>query len=270
MTHSEPGHWEELFWPGLDAIEFGFLADEAEVDKVLERVADHGLSWGLHSPLLRGGLSNELCSADGILFHGLQQLRREAALARERGARYMLVHFPWFGSNALPLQVARDWIKRGLADLQALHRETKLPLVLEPKLGPARAPGGIAYLHQIGPALLMNYRDLPLCLDVGDWSIAAEALGSSGLELMAPWLPYTGTLHLHNVWLHPESLVYRWRPFHPADDHVPGYYPLNDFIELAFRRRPDLHVVLEADSHHLDVQRAQEGLAWLRRLAGRS
>lgn len=250
-TLSDPNRWEELIRPGIEGLEAGFLAD-GDLPVLVALAQRHGLPWGVHSPLHRGGLTNEILGPDGLLPDAAAQLLQEAERLSGLGARYLLAHFPWFAGDNGTAEV----VARGLQDLLSVQTEAGLPLILEPKLGIARHPGGIGLLHRLGPDALRGAR---LCLDLGDWWLAAQGLGISCATLIRPFLPLAATLHLHHVNM--DKPEYIWTPIHPSTDAPFGFHAI---IQEAMAANPDLILVLEHTPHLVTSEAyVREGIEWL-------
>lgn len=251
-TLSDPSRWGDLLWPGINGIEVGFLAP-GDLSAVAELIAQHGLEWGVHSPLYRGGHSNDLLGPGGLLPAPAAQLRREIETVAPPGARYLLIHFPWFaGDDGSPLAV-----EAGLQGLLRIQAESRMPLILEPKLGIQRDPGGINLLYRMGAEALAGAR---LCLDLGDWWLAAKGMGVPFGTLIEPFLSLAASFHVHHV--HEGDERYIWTPFHPSTDADFGFLPL---LRAAASQDPDVMIVFEHTPHLVPSQSyVREGVEWLK------
>lgn len=251
-TLSDPSRWGDLLWPGIDGIEVGFLAP-GDLAAVAALVSQHGLEWGVHSPLYRGGHSNDLLGPDGLLPEPTTQLRREIETVAPLGARYLLVHFPRFaGDEGSPLAV-----EAGLQGLLGIQADTGMPLILEPKLGIQRHPGGIDLLYRLGTDALASAR---LCLDLGDWWLAAKELGIPFETLIEPFLPLAASFHVHHVYEVDERYV--WTPVHPSTDTHFGFMPV---LRAAVNQNPGVMIVIEHTPHLVPSESyVREGVEWLK------
>ncbi len=257
---SDVSQLPRMMWPGVDAIEIGSLASEADLQTVLDAVQARRIAWGLHAPLWRAGPNRVPMAAAGLSADEKHHLRRDIARAASHGAAYALVHAPWFADHSLAIVDAR-WLSRHtvrfLADLGA---EFQTPVALELKLGRNRDPGILAYLVPEPRAFLnLNPDGVTFCLDTGDWLLACEELGIDPLRSFEPFAPWTSVIHVHAV----ERGVqpYLWKPIHPSD---PDAAAVRRLCLCAKAARSELTVVFE-HTPHLDpgLSYDLEGYRWL-------
>ena len=94
---SNPELYSELFWEQVEHIEIGEFPNEEAVDKFLELCKDKNITFGIHSPLLRNGSKYDLIEKVNYdSKYAFEQLELEAEKMSALGAKYLLVHFPYF------------------------------------------------------------------------------------------------------------------------------------------------------------------------------
>lgn len=256
---SDLTHFERMLWPGINAIEIGNLLSDSDLHRVLSVISGAGLRWGMHAPLWRNGPKRVLMapssSSEGIARH----LRQDMAAAAAHKAAYVLFHAPWFADQALGLDQASALANDTVRLLAGLEREHGIPVVLELKLGEARDPGVLGYLMR-RPQNFLDLKGLTLCLDIGDWLLACEALGVDPLRSYVPFAALTSVIHVHSV--ERAQQPYLWKPIHPSD---PDAVAVRRLCELVTAHRSDVNVVFE-HTPHLDPGLAYdlEGYRWLR------
>jgi sugar phosphate isomerase/epimerase len=144
--YSNPKLYSELFWEGIEHIEIGEFPDEKAIDKFLELCREKQISFGIHSPLLRSGSKYDLI--EKVQYdskYAWEQLELEAKRMSTLGAKYLLVHFPYFKGEVV--NDTNELIEEGLRKLSHIQRQYSIELICEPKLGLKRSPAGINYLN---------------------------------------------------------------------------------------------------------------------------
>ena len=162
---SDPAQFDQLFKSAIGHIEIGEFPDEASFYRFLKMARQNQVSFGIHSPLIRGNSKYDLIehvSVDPL--DARINFEQEVALAARVGAEYILVHFPYVKgpvrSNPQPM------IEEGLRYLSELQKKYKISIVCEPKLGHNRSSAGIHYLQQFPEEVWGTYQ-LSLCIRHG-------------------------------------------------------------------------------------------------------
>ncbi|ASF39999.1 hypothetical protein CEH05_12970 [Halobacillus halophilus] len=256
---SDPGQFDQLFKSGIDHIEIGEFPDEASFYRFLKMARRNQVSFGIHSPLIRGNSKYDLI--EHVYVDPLEariNFEKEVALAARVGAEYILVHFPYVkgpvSSNPQPM------IEEGLCYLSELQKKYKLSIVCEPKLGHNRSPAGIHYLQQFPEEVWDTYQ-LSICIDMGDYRMAA---GDKWKEYIVPLLPYTTVVHVHNVSFLDDK--YYWVPIHPELNTIDGHFDMKPMIEILAEKKGK-YFILEHTPHSRPTEAyVAEGMEWLHNL----
>lgn len=214
--YSNPNLYSELFWEGIEHIEIGEFPDEIAVDKFLKLCEEKQISFAIHSPLLRGGSKYDLI--EKVQYdskYAWEQLDSEAKRMSALGAKYLLVHFPYFKGEVV--SHTDELIEEGLRKLNYIQRQYSIELICEPKLGLNRSSAGINYLNNFPKEIWIKY-NLKLCIDIGDYIIATE---NEILNYLLKWKELIKVVHLHNIQY--EGDKYIWIPVHPTQEQNSNY-----------------------------------------------
>jgi len=209
--YSNPEQFSELFWEGVEHIEIGEFPDEEALYKFLGLCKEKQISFGIHSPLLRNGSKYDLI--EKIQYdskHAWEQLELEAKKMSMLGAKYLLVHFPYFKGEVL--KNTNEIIEEGLRKLSCIQRKYSIEIICEPKLGLKRSSAGINYLNNFPKEIWAKY-NIKLCIDIGDYIIATK---DETLDYILKWKEFIKVVHLHNI--HYEDHRYIWIPVHPSQE----------------------------------------------------
>jgi hypothetical protein len=212
IIYSNPDQYSELFFEGVEHIEIGEFPDERALDKFLRLCTEKQICFGIHSPLLRNGSKYDLI--EKVQYdseYAWQQLELEAKRMSAIGAKYLLVHFPYFKKEVVTN--TNELIEDGLRKLSYIQNKYSIDLVCEPKLGLNRSPAGINYLNNFPKEIWAKY-NIKLCIDIGDYIIATK---EETLNYMLKWKEFIKVVHLHNI--HYEGDKYIWIPVHPTQEH---------------------------------------------------
>jgi sugar phosphate isomerase/epimerase len=246
-----------LFWSGIDAIEIGSLRGPEDLESVLFATRGRGMRWAVHAPLWETGLKRDRFGHQGLSEDSRLQLEGDFAVAAESGADYVVLHFPSFSDRSLPAAEARRQTARSIEDLRRLAQHHRVEPVLELKLGHGRDPGVIGYFIA-GELDLLAAGEFGVCLDVGDWILAARALGVDPIKTFEPLAPVTRVIHVHGI--HLETDAYYWRLLHPAD---PDADLVAALCRSAVRASKRVRIVFEHRPHDFGLEQDLEGLRWL-------
>ncbi|RWZ59986.1 sugar phosphate isomerase/epimerase [Halobacillus fulvus] len=252
---SDASQFHKLFNKECSHVEIGEFEDMKSFEEFLEQREKHQVTYGVHSPLIRGESKYDLLEeVQYPVEEARRQLVREAAILSERGAEYLLVHFPFFLNEAT--DSSRSQIEEGLHFLKELQDQYQLPIVCEPKLGKNRSSYGIERLHAFPNNLLKKY-DVSICIDIGDYRMATKEEWKTYVE---PLLPFTKVIHLHNVVLGEE--YYYWSPIHPDFDH----YDMKPMIELLSSGGRKYFVLEHTPHTNPSARQISEGVHWVSQL----
>jgi sugar phosphate isomerase/epimerase len=256
---SEPKLYSELFIDGINHIEIGEFQDEAAVEEFLRINKEKGATFGIHSPLLRGGSKYDLL--EKVRYEpndAWDMLEKEAENMAGLGAKYILVHFPYFKEE---VDFDTDEIiEEGLKKLSYIQDKYSIKLICEPKLGLNRSGVGIEYLNKFPLGIWEKY-NLGLCIDIGDYIIATE---DKILNYLEKWNKFICEVHLHNV-IYSEN-EYIWTPVHPSQEQEDSSYKVKHIIE-ALANCNDVTFIFEhtPETNH-SKEFVSEGIEWVAKL----
>ncbi|RFA32498.1 hypothetical protein CAI16_17730 [Virgibacillus dokdonensis] len=250
----------ELFtYDFVDHIEIGEFSDQTAFEKFKSLKDRHGFSFGLHSPLYRTGSKYDLLQYVNIEPEvAWSQFEEEINWMSKLGAKYVLVHFPYFKSKVEEKMMVK--MESGLRRLQHLQLKYDIPIVCEPKLGFNRSPANIELLHHFSVERWSKY-DIKLCIDIGDYLLGAKG---KALSYISKWKEHIKVVHLHHVAC--KGKKYFWLPIHPTQEEGQKYLKVQHVIkELAGMN--GIYFILEHTPHFTpSKQFVQEGIAWLHSL----
>ncbi|MBA2173500.1 TIM barrel protein [Halobacillus locisalis] len=220
---SDPDRFDHLFQQGCTHVEIGEFPSQAAFKLFLEKARRHNVTFGVHSPLIRGGSKYDLIeNVAQPVGKARTEFEQEVHYLSTVGAEYVLVHFPYFkNSVSYP---TKDVIEEGLDFLSRLQTDYGIPIVCEPKLGQHKSPCGIHYLHEFPKTLWKQY-GLGICIDLGDYRMATEDEWKTYIE---PLLPFTKVVHMHNVQLKQEGYI--WTLMHPKAYGVFDMQPMIEYL----------------------------------------
>lgn len=190
---SNPDLFNELFWDDIDVIEIGEFPDKKAFSQFLDLSRENDIPFGIHSPLIRNGSKYDLIQKVSVdPSDAWEQLEKEAAFLSQLGAKYILVHFPYFlrETNENPGEL----IEAGLKKLHRIQHEYSINIICEPKLGMERSEAGIKYLDSF-PIEIWEEYSLKLCVDIGDYLLAT---GDDIIKYLRKWKKHIKIVHLHN------------------------------------------------------------------------
>lgn len=255
---SNPDQFSELFQEGLSHIEIGEFPDRSSYQKFLKMLDQHGGSFGIHAPLIRGNSKYDLIEEVTMSPQIARSLfEEEVKEVSEAGASYVLVHFPYFKGAG---EVVNERIEEGLQFLHKLQETYHIPIVCEPKLGKKQSPHGIQYLNDF-PASVWQKYGLHICIDLGDYRMAA---GDQWPTYLQHLLPFTKVVHMHNVKYNDSG--YYWVPLHPDLEEKSGGYEMRPCLELLIQGQ-DKYFIFEHTPHtNPSKNEVEESIKWVRNI----
>lgn len=249
----------ELFIKEADHIEIGEFENDAAYQHFLSLVIKSNKSFGLHSPLFRNKSKYDLI--EHVQFEPEKawvQFENEVKRMAEDGADYILVHFPYFQDES---DDPNKKIEEGLQKLSRLQVKYNLPIVCEPKLGMWKSAKGIEYLHKFPVSVWEKY-GLNLCIDIGDYLLAAGKLCMNPLEFIQKWKNHIKVVHLHNIEFLDDKYI--WVPIHPSHENNGVHFPLKKILHFLAEHK-DIYWVLEHTPHSNPTKEfVMEGIQWLK------
>ncbi|MDF2521203.1 MAG: hypothetical protein K0R84_1831 [Clostridia bacterium] len=255
---SNPEHFLDLFLDDIEHIEIGeFPNDKALID-FLELYKNRKISLGIHAPLIsresKYDLIEKLQYDPEFAWNQLEvQSRKMAAI----DAKYILVHFPYF-KEASSGDVNK-LIEEGLYRLNKIQQRYSIEIVCEPKLGLNRSAAGINYLDSFPIDIWKKY-DIKLCIDIGDYIIAA---GNNIISYISKWSDFIKVVHLHNVIYEEDSYI--WTPVHPTQEHIEGCR-IDEIIEALTKSKDVIFVFEHTPDTNPSKEYVNEGYKWIRSL----
>ncbi|MGI8316048.1 TIM barrel protein [Halobacillus mangrovi] len=258
---SDPRQFDKLFKKGLPHIEIGEFPDRDSFFQFYEKAKERKVSFGVHSPLIRGNSKYDLI--DEVVMSPVEarsNFEREVKELAELGAEYVLIHFPYFKSP--PVSSIESTIEEGFQFLSDLQNRYGIPIVCEPKLGPERSPHNIQALHDHGLDLIVKY-GLYICIDLGDYHMATKEKWE---EYIRPLRPHTKVVHLHHVAYVGEK--YYWVPIHPDFENDPGSFTMEPCLSL-LKNGADKYFIFEHTPHTSPSElMVDQGVEWIRQQLG--
>ncbi|WP_242057492.1 sugar phosphate isomerase/epimerase family protein [Halobacillus yeomjeoni] len=255
---SDPNQLEELFNHDLPHIEIGEFPNEMEAERFFTLAREYGKSFGIHSPLTREGSKYDLIDEIKMPPQKARVLfEREVFKMAKKGAAYVLVHFPYFKNK---VSFFEGDIYDGLRFLNHLQNKYGIRIVCEPKLGPAQSPHNIQYLHDCYASFWQDF-DLSICLDIGDYRMAA---GDQWEKYITRLLPHIKVVHLHNVEYKEDG--YFWVPLHPQFEQNDQHYDMKPCIDL-LNQGESKYFIFEHTPHTRPTPEVvSEGIHWVNQL----
>jgi sugar phosphate isomerase/epimerase len=259
---SDPNKLSELFWNGINHVEIGELPDESSFETFLTLCKERQVSFGIHSPLYRGGSKYDLLQHVQLepedAWKQIEHEAREMSLA---GASYILVHFPYFTHS--DISHANEKIENGLKRLSRIQETYGISFVCEPKLGQQRSAAGIELLHHFPEEVWGKY-GLKLCIDIGDYLLATEEQMDTYLS---KWINHVGVVHLHNVQFQGEKYI--WVPVHPSHEADGKYYSIEEHIRYLSSQNQNITLIFEHTPHSNPSKSfVNEGFEWVKSIVG--
>lgn len=256
--YSNADKYLELFWQGIDHIEIGEFDDEKALDKFLELYKEREVSFGIHSPILRTGSKYDLLEKvkyDSA--YAWKQLELEAGKMSALGAKYILVHFPYFKEETS--ENANELIESGLNRLRYIQDKYGIEIICEPKLGLNRSAAGINYLDKFPKDIWSKY-NIKLCIDIGDYIIATK---EDILDYLSKWSEFVKVVHLHNIEY--EGDEYTWIPVHPTQENN-GQHKVEDIIKFLANSKDVTFIFEHTPETNPREKFVFEGYQWVKSL----
>lgn len=254
---SNPELYSELFWEGTEHIEIGEFVDEIALDKFLVLCKERQIDFGIHSPLFRGGSKYDLIEkVQHDSNDAWQQIESEAKNMSALGAKYLLVHFPYFKEEVE--DNTNKLIEEGLKKLSYIQKQYSIEIICEPKVGFNRSAAGINYLHNFPKKIWEKY-NIKLCIDIGDYLLATD---EKILDYLLKWKKFIKVVHLHNIYF--EEDKYIWTPVHPSHEYDENYYKVEIIIRFLSECK-DVTFIFEHTPHtNPSKDFVNEGYRWIK------
>jgi sugar phosphate isomerase/epimerase len=256
---SNPKLFSELFWDGIDHIEIGEFYDEIALDKFLRLCKKNQTCFGIHSPLFRNGSKYDLI--EKVQYdskYAWEQLESEAKQIASLGAKYILVHFPYFKQEVTCN--TNELIEKGLKRFSALQKQYSIEIICEPKLGLNRSAAGIHYLQSFPKEIWRKY-NIKLCIDIGDYIIATD---KEIINYLLKWKEFIKVVHLHNIYY--KESKYIWVPVHPTHEQDKNYYKVEKIIRFLSKCKDVTFVFEHTPDTNPSKDFVNEGYKWVRSL----
>jgi sugar phosphate isomerase/epimerase len=258
IIYSNPELYSELFWKDIDHIEIGEFQDEKALDDFLILSKEKQIDFGIHSPLIRGGSKYDLIEkVQYDTEYAWEQLEKEAEKMSLLGARYILIHFPYFKMDIQ--DDANELIEEGLRKLSCIQNKYSIEIVCEPKLGFNRSSAGIDYLNNF-PIEIWERYNIKLCIDIGDYMMAVE---EEIFDYLIKWRRFIKVAHLHNVYYEKDNYI--WIPVHPTQQHS-SKYKIEDIIRFLAKSKNVTFVFEHTPETNPNKEFVSEGYIWVRDL----
>lgn len=253
---SDPDQFDHLFRFGCSHVEIGEFPDENAYKLFLERVRKQKKTFGVHSPLIRGGSKYDLIEPVSMPVENARRLfEEEVSTLAKAGAEYVLVHFPYFKERVS--DPTESIIEEGLVFLSDLQKRYDISIVCEPKLGKNRSSCGIDYLKQFPVEVWRKY-GVSICIDIGDYRMATNEQWPKYIE---PLLPFIRVVHLHNVTLQGDK--YLWSVLHPNQSIGYDMQPIIEKLKDGTKK----YFIFEHTPHTAPTDESvREGIDWVRQL----
>ncbi|WP_102398751.1 TIM barrel protein [Haloimpatiens massiliensis] len=252
---SNPELYSELFWEDIQHIEIGEFEDKKSLYKFLKICRGKNISFGIHSPLVRGKSKYDLI--EKVQYdpkEAWKQLELEAEKMSALGAKYLLVHFPYFKGEIL--EDTNKLIEEGLKKLSYIQNQYSIDIICEPKLGFNRSSAGINYLNKFPRDIWKKY-NVKLCIDIGDYIIASE---DEILNYLVRWSEFIKVVHLHNI--HYEDDKYIWIPVHPSQEYE-GNHKVKKIISFLAKCKDVTFVFEHTPQTNPSKAFVNEGYKWV-------
>ena len=253
--YSNPKLYSELFWEDVEHIEIGEFYDNEAVNQFLELIKEKKIGFGIHSPLLQGGSKYDLI--EKVQYdsdYAWKQLEFEAKKMAAFGAKYLLVHFPYFKEEGS--MNTDKLIEEGLEKLSMMQKQYSIEIICEPKLGLKRSAAGINYLNDFPIETWKKY-GIKLCIDIGDYIIAT---GKEILSYISKYSEYIKVVHLHNVQY--EGASYIWTPVHPTKEYISDN-KIDEIITLLTQSKDVIFLFEHTPDTNPSKEYVNEGYRWI-------
>jgi len=253
--YSDPEKFSELFLDGVEHIEIGEFPDEKAMEKFLELCEEKQMCFGIHSPLLRNRSKYDLIEKVNYEpDYAWEQLEVEAKKMSALGAKYLLVHFPYFKGQVS--NNTNELIEEGLKKLSSIQKKYSIELICEPKLGINRSSAGLEYLNNFSKETWAKY-NIKLCVDIGDYIIGTK---DETLNYILKWKEFIKVVHLHNI--HYEGNRYIWIPVHPTQEHS-GNHKVEQIIRSLSKSKDVTFVFEHTPETNPSKEFVCEGIKWV-------
>ena len=278
------------FRTGFFGIEACLFPDEQAVEELVGTARKNGFCFGVHYPLLRKNTPYR----DPFLIAPDPEERRQAwrnfeyelAYAAEKGAAYLLTHFPkpvlvnrsldlnywrfagdreWMYADKYPWEQLKENLTDMFGRLDGLSRQYGIRIVLEND-----AMAEVLTQSSLLPDLFSKYDTIRVCLDIGRLHLQ-EKLDPAfhALDFTVIFAPFTYLIHLWNtnpVW----NLNGGHYPVLPEQNSSEGWADVRGFLEVIKRHNSAVKVLFEHRSDLVSDAELEQCYNWVGRLLNHS
>jgi len=240
---------ERVLANGLSHVELNTI-NAADLPEIKQLVADHGLTVGVHSPLIMPDWYPFPPTASFLLGDAGQELKaltlrfmaQTLADSRDLQPMYVVAHFPKPAptDNVQPkwiLQMEMAW--DSAARLAELAEKYQIRINIE---GFGKRPFLSAdFLTEI----LTAFPTLSYCFDVGHIHLAALRGVLDYFDFLNRLAPYIGSVHLWNTRSPQDYARYSHLPIHPSQRPDSGWADIDQTVRIIREANPNVTFVFE-------------------------
>ncbi|MEN6315319.1 MAG: sugar phosphate isomerase/epimerase [Clostridiaceae bacterium] len=276
------------FRQGFSGVEACMFPDRQEANKLMKRSMADGFKFGIHYPFLK----KDTPYRDPFFISTDYTERKEAmecfgdetAFAKEKGAEYILTHFPkpvlvdrsldlrywrfagdkeWMYTDTYPIELLKENLYEMFDGLSDISRRYDMQIVLEND-----AMSSVLIKSSFLEDLFQKYSTIKVCLDIGRLHLQ-EKLDSSfdALGFTTILAPYTYLIHLWNT--NPvQNLSGGHYPVLPSQKPSEGWADVEGFIEIIKRYNSNVKVLFEHRSDLISDEELNECYFWVEQMFG--
>lgn len=253
------------FRPVFFGVEACMFPSEQEVDVLVQKAKEDGFRFGVHYPLIK----KDTAYRDPFLIALDAEERRwawkafenETAYVSEKGAAYILTHFPkpvlvnrsldlqywrfagekeWMFADEYPLELLKENLSSMFERLQNISVKYNIQVVLENDAMPT-----VLTKSRLLADLLERFDKIKVCLDIGKLHLQ-EVIDPSfnALEFTEIMAPYTYLIHLWNT-TPAQNKAGGHYPVLPWQNPSEGWADIKGFIEIIKGTNSNVKVLFE-------------------------
>ncbi len=272
----ELAHLEQaIISNGLRRGEFWNFPSE-EVSALRQKIQQYELTFSFHTPFIMSpwypapSTTSYLCDPECEMKHlYLKMVDETLEQAREWGAEYVVVHFPFPLSHeargiSCQSEVKIAW--ETVSHLAQLSQKYNIPIHME-GFGPSPFLN-TKFLREVTD----TFPCLRHCFDVGHMYIAAQQDGFDFYQFAQELAPVVGSLHLWNARSAEDLRKYRHLPVHPVQKPEEGWIDIPRLFQLMLPRTPSCCIIFESSIDYHEVPEILEncdfhqGVEWIKEL----